>query len=76
MRMFLDFFFGFFRGFLGSVKFGFINIPSSLCDINLQRLVKIFGYHDEFIILPSYEERDGNPEKYIGELICRDVCHV
>jgi hypothetical protein len=53
--------FRFFRGFLGPVKFGFINSLSYLCYINPQILVKIFDYHDEFIILSSYEKRDGNP---------------
>jgi hypothetical protein len=60
--------FGYFLGFLGfwgrgfgPVKFKFINSPSCFCDINPQKLIKIFGYHNEFIILSSYEKRDGNP---------------
>lgn len=48
------------EGFLGPILFGFIRNPLNLCDIDLQRLIKKSGYHDEFVKFFSYEKRGEN----------------
>jgi len=57
------FFLGYWGGGVGfePVKFGFISKPLSFCDIDMQRLLKIPGYHDKFIKFFSYEKMSGNP---------------
>lgn len=61
------------EGFLGPILFGFIRNPLNLCDIDLQRLIKKSGYHDEFVKFFSYEKRGENLKVIKKELVCRGM---
>jgi hypothetical protein len=43
------------------IRLRFIGSPPSFYDIDTQKLVKILGYHDEFVKFSSYKKRGGNP---------------
>ena len=48
------------KRFFKLVKNMFIGSPPSLYDIDMQRLVKILGFYDEFVEFSSCEKRGGN----------------
>jgi hypothetical protein len=44
-------------GCFGSILFGSISSPPSLCSINLQILVKMPGYNHNFVKFSSYKKK-------------------
>jgi hypothetical protein len=64
------------KGFLSLLKICLSVAPKSLWYIDMQRLVKILGFYDEFVEFSSCEKKGGNNGWYTGQPMWRGMKEI